>query len=89
MSMPTHGLQTYRCIKTVQAGEIIKVLPGGCYVKEADGATTFLRSYTPNMTARYTPVAGDFWVVYEDGYQSISPRAAFEAGYVLLNASPS
>jgi hypothetical protein len=31
--------------------------------------------------ARYSPKVGDYWVVYEDGYTSISPRAAFESGY--------
>jgi hypothetical protein len=34
------------------------------------------------MTVRYTPVAGDFWIVYPDGYQSLSPRKAFVEGYV-------
>lgn len=34
-----------------------------------------------NMFARYMPVPGDYYVVYEDGYASISPKQAFEAGY--------
>lgn len=33
------------------------------------------------MTARYEPQPGDRLVVYEDGYASISPQAAFEGGY--------
>jgi hypothetical protein len=37
------------------------------------------------MTVRYQPKVGDYWVVYQpDGYQSISPRAVFEPGYVLM-----
>jgi hypothetical protein len=35
----------------------------------------------PGMFARYHPRPGDKWVVYADGYKSISPRAAFEEGY--------
>jgi len=33
------------------------------------------------MFARYVPVAGDFYVVYADGYKSFSPRQAFLEGY--------
>lgn len=45
-------------------------------------------SYPPALMpveafARYTPVEGDFLVVYEDGYKSFSPRKAFVEGYTL------
>lgn len=33
---------------------------------------------------RYRPVDGDYYVVYEDGYTSISPAKAFEEGYTRL-----
>lgn len=33
------------------------------------------------MFSRYTPVAGDFYVQYADGYKSFSPRKAFLEGY--------
>jgi hypothetical protein len=33
------------------------------------------------MFSRYMPVKGDFYVVYEDGYKSFSPRKAFLDGY--------
>ena len=85
MSEPTTGLAEYQSIKRVLAGEITEVVEAGCYVREADG-TGILRIYPENMTARYTPVVGDFWVIYEDGYQSISPRAAFLGGYVSCDA---
>jgi hypothetical protein len=38
----------------------------------------------PVMFARYFPERGDYLVVYPDGYQSISPRKAFEEGYTRL-----
>lgn len=38
----------------------------------------------PKMFARYTPFPGDYYVVYDDGYKSISPAKAFEEGYTRL-----
>jgi hypothetical protein len=35
----------------------------------------------PILFARYQPQPGDYYVVYEDGYKSFSPAAAFERGY--------
>ena len=79
-----HKLTRYRSIKEVNAAEITAVRPGGCYIRDADGNSIF-RLYPPHMTARYTPVPGDFWIVYDsDGYQAISPRAVFLAGYTAI-----
>ena len=83
MTEPTDGLAQYQSIKRVLAGKITEVVDAGCYVQNADGSTSVLRLYAPNMTARYTPVVGDWWMVYEDGYQSLSPAKMFEEGYVL------
>jgi hypothetical protein len=88
MSEPTDGLTQYQSIKRVLAGEITEVVAAGCYVKQASG-DTILRIYEPNMATRYSPSVGDFWVVYpEDGYQSLSPRKAFLAGYIPLSEVP-
>ena len=37
------------------------------------------------MFSRYTPVPGDFYVVYDDGYKSFSPAKAFSEGYTLID----
>lgn len=37
-----------------------------------------------DIVMRYTPVPGDYYVVYDDGYKSISPAKAFEEGYTRL-----
>jgi hypothetical protein len=87
MPEPTDGLAQYQSIKVVRAGEITEVVDAGCYVKEADG-DGILRIFDDGMTARYQPVVGDFWVCYDGGYQSISPKAVFGAGYVLLGFDP-
>ena len=34
------------------------------------------------LFSRYVPMVGDYVVVYPDGYVSLSPRKAFEEGYV-------
>lgn len=81
---PTAALQQFQSMKVVRAGEIVEVVAAGCYVRGADGSHVF-RQYLPNMTARFTPSVGDFWVVYEgDGYESLSPREAFVTGYQPL-----
>ena len=36
------------------------------------------------MFARMMPGHGDYLVVYADGYQSFSPKAAFEEGYTMI-----
>jgi hypothetical protein len=82
---PTTGMQQFQSVKVIRAGEITELVAAGCYVREADGSAVF-REYWPKMTARFKPTVGDFWVVYEgDGYESLSPRAAFVTGYVALD----
>ena len=83
MSEPTDGLAQYQSVKRVLAGQITEIVAAGCYVREANGDAV-LRMFEPHMTSRYQPVVGDYWVIYDDGYQSISPKAAFEGGYVLM-----
>lgn len=38
---------------------------------------------------RHEPVAGGYYVVYGDGYESFSPARPFEEGYVLITQTPS
>jgi hypothetical protein len=77
------NISSWQSIKVVSAGEITEVVPAGCYVKTArDGETVLLTYPDEKMTARYGPQIGDFWVIYPDGYQAISPREPFITGYV-------
>lgn len=39
------------------------------------------RVVSPEVVSRHMPEKGDFFVVYEDGYESISPRKPFVEGY--------
>jgi len=68
----------YQCHKQVWALKIASI--DGCKITPADaGYASF--EVDPKLYLRYTPVAGDFYVVYDDGYKSFSPAAAFEGGY--------
>lgn len=86
----TKELPLYTCHKKVRALEIQSV---GNYHTDNDGklmrGISFKDGYPSldlpeSMFARYTPMPGDFYVVYEgDGYASFSPRKAFLDGYAL------
>lgn len=73
-------LPRWQSHKTVHAVKIVKV-DGDRIIVEGPYAP--IKAAT-NMFARYMPVPGDYYVVYDDGYASISPRKAFEEGYYKL-----
>lgn len=76
----------YQSHKKVRALEIAKVRPA-----YADVVLEFAEPGYPSklvdgkVFARYVPVPGDFYVVYEDGYESISRRQPFLDGYTRLD----
>lgn len=80
-------LPRYRSHKIVSALEIAHIEGG------ANGAPASILfanpAFTPlavdgEMFRRYFPQPGDYYVVYEDGYASISPQAAFKGGYTEI-----
>ena len=81
------NLPKYRCHKIVEAAPIWMIgtpSPRHILVKLGDAAVREIEIDPAKLFARYTPVLGDYFVIYEDGYQSISPKAAFEAGYTRI-----
>lgn len=80
----TKELPVYICHKRVRALEIAAVanIEGTVQFsfKEEGHEPLCVVGYDP-IIRRYMPVAGDFYVVYEDGYQSFSPRKAFLEGH--------
>ena len=86
----TIQLPAYTSHKTVRAAQILTVADDLKSVvvsllgpKEEAPTTTI--EVDPKTFARGVPVAGDYLVVYQDGYVSWSPRAAFKEGYTLDN----
>lgn len=78
-------MKTYRCHKIVQASKIIGVTTSGKAVTELeleDG--TRITDNLAALTVRHHPIVGDYLVMYEDGYMSLSPSKAFEDGYTEL-----
>jgi hypothetical protein len=56
---------------------------GTLYVKGPDGS--FSEVFAPDVPAMAEKASlGDYAVIYEDGYKSVSPKAAFEDGYTLV-----
>ncbi len=42
------------------------------------------RNVKAEVVSRYMPKEGDYFIVYPDGYESISPKKAFEDGYTKV-----
>jgi len=81
-------MRVYQCHKLVEAAPIIEV--GSEFHAEDHDFINItveggdVHALPVEAVARYLPVAGDYLVKYRpDGYLSISPKAAFEAGYSL------
>lgn len=82
----------YVCHKEVHALKIKEVFDPTGPNEESDGRR-ILRfenpGYGPFFVSReyvqkHNPVAGGYYVVYADGYESFSPAKAFEDGYTLI-----
>lgn len=75
----------YKCHKTVHALKIKGIYKdeNGVYFEPQE------EQYGPVALdefwiAKYKPEVGGYYVIYEDGYTSFSPAAAFEAGYSII-----
>ena len=78
------SLAEWRCHKVVKAGKIHGFpAPGKFDVEQTDG-TKLTMDIPADLFARGRASPGDYLVVYDDDYQSWSPRKAFEEGYHLL-----
>jgi len=87
----------YTCHKKVHGlkiAEIVRVDPGetgplgdrsGLMVPEDTryGAIPFDTAFSD----KHNPQIGDYYVVYKDGYKSISPEEAFESGYTMVEVT--
>jgi hypothetical protein len=78
----------YQCHKKVWA---LKIGEGAIEVHPDQSVTVPIADggYAPvhlaaEVVKRYMPRPGDYYVVYDDGYKSISPAKAFEDGYARI-----
>lgn len=90
MSQTGKSMPRYSCHKRVWAHKIRNIDPdpaaGGVIITpDEDGYPPFL---VPKEYAdRHHPQVGGYYVVYDDGYTSYSPSAAFVAGYTQIEGS--
>lgn len=83
MTSSNAAMPIYASHKRVRALEICDVDLATCTIHFSDPAFT-PRQLESTVFARYIPEAGDFFVVYDDGYESFSPRKAFLDGYTRV-----
>lgn len=85
---PQTEIPKYRSFKTVRALKIMEVEQ---HPLDSGGMGAMLhpmdKDIEPflvdvNYVKKHNPVAGGYYVLYEDGYESFSPALAFEAGYL-------
>lgn len=77
-------MQVYQCHKKVQAAEIRLV--DGTKLIFGEGHDPVAVMVGLDFIEKHNPKSGDFYVVYEDGYASISPAGAFTSGYAPIDA---
>lgn len=79
------NLPRWQCHKIVQAAQIESIrdqhVPDGAILGLTGGFTVKVDA---KWVDRHQARVGGYYVVYEDGYASYSPQAAFEGGYTPL-----
>jgi hypothetical protein len=82
-------MQVYRCHKVVKAAQVLAIetqygedpVKPESYLIALESGTKLVAKPGDDVITRYLPVVGDYFVQYQDGYLSFSPRKAFEEGY--------
>lgn len=88
------ALPVYQCHKRVTALKIGGIIPGAEDTVMDGGSWTIIPAderypeieVSHEFVTKHKPEAGGYYVIYEDGYTSFSPAAAFESGYSLEDA---
>ncbi len=92
MSETTRELPRYKCHKEVHALKIASI--DAPYGMQGSATLHFQNEeYAPitvgkEYNQKHGPLAGGYYVVYQDGYMSWSPAEVFEAGYALIEDQP-
>ena len=93
---PSTEMPRYRCHKEVWALKISSIFHDVDLARnekrETDGSATLVPvevGYAPfkvgaEYLRKHNPQVGGYYVVYQDGYKSFSPAAAFEEGYTRV-----
>lgn len=80
MEMPRYV--SHKKVWALQIATINRMTPGKVILSFKDkGYAPLTFDENDLLFARYAPIQGDFYVVYADGYKSLSPQKAFLDGY--------
>lgn len=71
----------YQCHKKVRA---LRIRDMKGLVWQPDDDRYGLQEFTQEFVDKHSPHAGGYVIYYDDGYESFSPAAPFEAGYSLI-----
>lgn len=81
MEMPRYV--SHKKVWALEIATINRMVPGKVTLSFAEkGYAPLTLDEADPLFARYSPIQRDFYVVYNDGYRSLSPRKAFIEGYV-------
>lgn len=76
-------LPEWQCHKRVRAAQIVAIKDFENGSQELEFGSGVKALVDATWVKRHNACVGGYYVVYEDGYASFSPRAAFEGGYTL------
>jgi hypothetical protein len=82
MEMPKY--RSHKEVWALKIGEGLTVNPDGSVTLPIVDPGYAPVTVEKGVVGRYMPMPGDYYVVYSDGYKSISPAKAFEEGYTLI-----
>lgn len=80
MEMPRYV--SHKKVWALEIATINRTVPGKVTLSFVDkGYAPLTFDEADPLFVRYSPIQRDFYVVYNDGYKSLSPRKAFIEGY--------
>ena len=83
VEMPRY--QSHKKVWALKIATINRMTPGKVVLSFRDkGYAPITLDENDSLFARYAPIQGDYYVVYDDGYKSLSPAKAFEEGYTKI-----
>jgi len=88
MTDPQYNMPRYQCHKKVWAFKIKAIYPdsnGRWWLRPVDEGYGPIQ-IDPQYIVKHEPVAGGYYVVYDDGYKSFSPAEVFESGYCKIDS---
>jgi hypothetical protein len=77
-------LPRYKSHKIVEAAPITSISRNPAWVEVKVGMQYSTFEVPPDFFSRGLPSQDDYFVRYEDGYLSWSPKKAFEEGYIRV-----